>query len=147
MNRGKTIRVYLADGTATGIRHATLGNWSGQALLIPRTLYPKVRNWTELLKPGVYFLIGNELNDYYQKSVYIGESENIISRLDSHISSKPFWGEVVVFTNKDDYLTKAHVRYLESELIRTSRSSGRYAVENSTASNLTRLPRSDQDEM
>ena len=36
MSFGKTIRIYLADGTATGIRHAELVNWTGQAIVCPR---------------------------------------------------------------------------------------------------------------
>ncbi|MGB1700835.1 MAG: GIY-YIG nuclease family protein, partial [Nannocystaceae bacterium] len=32
---GKTVRIYLADGSPTGIRHAEVVNWTGQALVCP----------------------------------------------------------------------------------------------------------------
>lgn len=31
---GKTIRIYLADGTPTGIRHAELVNWTGASTVV-----------------------------------------------------------------------------------------------------------------
>ena len=33
---GRTIRIYLADGSPTGIKHAELVNWTGQAVVCPR---------------------------------------------------------------------------------------------------------------
>jgi hypothetical protein len=36
MPKGRQIKIYLADGSVTGIRHAEIVNWTGQALAIPR---------------------------------------------------------------------------------------------------------------
>ncbi len=36
MTRGTQLKIYLADGSVTGIRHGEIVNWTGQALAVPR---------------------------------------------------------------------------------------------------------------
>lgn len=146
MALGKSIRIYLADGGVTGIRHGEIVNWTGQAIACPRTRFPELREWTEAKRPGIYFLFGQD-EESEQDSVYVGEAEVVFDRLCSHISGKDFWTELVAFTSKDDNLTKAHVRYLESRLVVLANAAGRYAIENSASPQLPSLPRADRDAM
>lgn len=146
MALGKSIRIYLADGGVTGIRHGEIVNWTGQAIACPRTRFPELKEWTEAKRPGVYFLFGKN-DESGQDAVYIGEAEVVLDRLHSHISGKNFWTELVAFTSKDDNLTKAHVRYLESRLVALASDAGRYTIENSTSPQLPALPRADRDAM
>jgi hypothetical protein len=143
---GKTIKVYLANENASGIRHAEIANWSGQALASPRARFHELREWPEVQRPGIYFLFGID-DRTGDEAVYIGEAEIVIERLASHISGKEFWTDVIAFTSKDENLTKAHVRYLESRLLMTARQAGRYRIINATSSQLPSLPRSDRDAM
>lgn len=146
MALGKSIRIYLVDGGVTGIRHGEIVNWTGQAIACPRTRFPELREWAEAKRPGIYFLFGQD-EETGQDSVYVGEAENVFDRLCSHISGKDFWTELVAFTSKDDNLTKAHVRYLESRLVALASSAGRYEIENSASPQLPSLPRADRDAM
>lgn len=146
MALGKSIRIYLADGGVTGIRHGEIVNWTGQAIACPRTRFTELREWAEAKRPGIYFLFGQD-DESGQDSVYIGEAEVVFDRLCSHISGKDFWTELVAFTSKDDNLTKAHVRYLESRLVSLANAAGRYAIENSASPQLPSLPRADRDAM
>lgn len=143
---GKQIRIYLADGTATGIRHAEITNWSGQALACPRSRFLELKNWEEIQRPGVYFLFGTD-DETGEDRVYIGESEVVLDRLSVHLTGKEFWSELVAFTSKDDNLTKGHVKYLESQLIRLASSANRYRVTNTASPQLPALPRADRDAM
>lgn len=143
---GKTIRIFLSDSTVSGIRHGEIVNWTGQALACPRTRFQELREWNEVKKPGVYFLFG--VNDETgEDAVYIGEAEVVIERLLSHYADKAFWSDVVTFTSKDDNLTKAHVKYLESRLISIANEVDRYLVINSNQPQIPTLPRSDRDAM
>ncbi len=143
---GKQIRIYLADGNASGIRHAEITNWTGQALACPRSRFQELREWSEVKRPGVYFLFGpNE--ETGEDAVYIGEAEVVLERLYTHMSGKDFWGELIAFTSKDENLTKGHVRYLESRLIELSIAAKRYQVTNATSPQLPALPRADRDAM
>lgn len=143
---GKQIRIYLADGTSTGIRHAEITNWSGQALACPRPRFADLKDWDEIKRPGLYFLFGTA-EESGDDAVYIGESEVVLDRLSTHLTGKEFWSELIAFTSKDDNLTKGHVKYLESRLIQLALLANRYHVTNTAFPQLPALPRADRDAM
>jgi Domain of unknown function (DUF4357) len=145
---GKSIRVYLADSTVTGVRYAELVNWTGQAIACPRNRLGELSlaSWPEASKPGVYFLFEARLGDA-KPMAYIGESENVADRLTNHDRQKEFWNEAVLFTSKDENLTKAHVKFLESTLVAIARRADRYELENGNTPTESSLPRADKDAM
>jgi len=144
---GRTIKIYLENGSVTGLKHSEIVNWSGQAMSSPRSLIKKLKDWMEAQRPGVYFLFG--LDEHGNDSVYIGESENVFERLAQHVSDpkKDFWEEVVFFTSKDENLTKAHVKFLESKLTLLAKNANRYKVLNGNSPQQSMLPRGDRDSM
>ncbi|WP_224362385.1 GIY-YIG nuclease family protein [Hyalangium versicolor] len=145
MGLGRSIRIYLDGGEVTGIRHAEVVNWTGQAVLCPRPRINELIRWErETRRPGIYILIGAE--QLTSREVYIGESESVLDRLDEHLD-REFWQEVILFTSKDENLTKAHVRYLEGRLIEQANLAKRYKVTNKNPSPRTGLPRADTDAM
>lgn len=147
MDKGKTIRIYLTDGTVAGIRHAELINWTGQAISCPRNHLSSLANWPESTRPGVYFLFGLD-DETAQPTVYIGEAENVYVRLQQHIKKeKNFWKEAIFFTNKDENLTKGHIKYLESRLVDIAKIAERYLVLNSNTPTCSSLPMSDKAAM
>lgn len=147
MELGRTIKIYLDNGSVTGIKHSEIVNWSGQAMSSPRNLVKKLKDWTEAQRPGVYFLFG--LDENGSDSVYIGESENVFERIVQHVGDpkKDFWDEVVFFTSKDENLTKAHVKFLESKLTLLAKNANRYKVINGNSPQQSKLPRGDRDAM
>ena len=66
----------------------------------------------DLRKAGIYFLFGRDEHDSEVFSVYVGEAEEVLSRLMQH-RDKDFWNEAVTFISKDENLNKAHVKFLE----------------------------------
>ena len=127
---GKTIELYLVNGTADSIVTAELSNWNGKAIKIPRIEVQDCKR-EDIMQPGVYFLFCyDEDND--EDSVYIGEAENVRDRLKQHISDfsgdkeKYYWNTAVIFTGRD--LNKALIRYLENELVKMAKVSKRYEV-------------------
>lgn len=143
---GKSIRIYLADATVTGIRYAELVNWTGHAVACPRNRLNELKNWPESSKPGVYFLFEGRFGNS-KPMAYIGESENVTQRLTNHDRNKEFWSEVVIFTSKDENLTKAHIKHLESALVGLSKDADRYELENGNTPPESSLPRADRDAM
>lgn len=144
---GRTIKILLEQGTAVGIRHAEVVNWTGQAVVCPRTRIPELRQWTtETECPGVYFLLGKD-DESGRDLAYIGEAENVRGRMQDHLKSKEFWQEAILFTSKDLNLTKAHVKYLESRLMQRVHEARRVSLENGNSPALPQLPRSDKHAM
>jgi len=146
MTKGRQLKIYLADGTVSGIRHAEIVNWTGQALAIPRVKIKDLDDREEVHRPGVYFLFGYD-DEVSRSAAYIGEAENITKRLQQHLASKDFWNEAICFTNKDENLTKAHVKYLESRLIELSLHANRYQLDNGNQPPQSSLPRGERDAM
>lgn len=145
MSFGKSIRIFLSNGAVTGIRQAELLNWTGQAILCPRSRFSDLDQWPESNKPGVYFLI--ESIDASEGTVYVGQAENVHVRLKKHHKEKDFWNEVVFFTSRDENLTRGHVLYLESKLTALAREAGRFTVANGNEPSLPSLPRSEASAM
>jgi hypothetical protein len=146
MSIGKSIKIYLDGGSVSGIRHAEIVNWTGQAISSPRLKIKALKLWEESKKPGVYFLFGVD-EESGDDAVYIGEAENVLDRLQNHLVNKSFWNEAVFFTSKDENLTKAHVRYLESRIIKLAKQSSRHVILNVNEPQLPALPRGDRDSM
>lgn len=123
---GKTIRLFLVDGTVNGLTTAELSNWTGIGVKVPRIKLKEYSSRIEFQKPGVYLLIGKSDNN--EDAVYIGEAETIYERLTQQLSNKEFWNEVVFFGSKDNYLNKASVKYLEKRLYEIAADAGRYKL-------------------
>lgn len=128
MAHGKQIRLFLADGDASGIRYAELVNWTGQAFSLPWLSRPRLKDWDEAHRPGVYALVG--LDEEGRGTVYIGETEQVFNRLVNHASNPPLEEivEVLFFSSKDQNLTKGHVTFLESHLIKRAEQAKRKLV-------------------
>lgn len=129
MAYGKTIELFLADGTNNGIVTAELSNWSGKAIKIPR-IEIKQSTRDDITEPGVYFLLCEEADG--TTSAYIGEAENVKERLMIHINDynagkeKYYWATSIIFVGRD--LNKTLIRYLENRLVETALISGKYKV-------------------
>jgi predicted GIY-YIG superfamily endonuclease len=143
---GRSIRIFLADGSPTGLRHVEIANWSGQALACPRSRFSDLNNWNEAKRPGVYFLFESSLSDE-NNTAYIGESEDVFKRLTDHDRKKDFWNEVIIFTSKDENLTKGHIKYLEARLVEITKKAERYQLENGNTPTKSNLPRADSAAM
>ncbi len=146
MTRGTQLKIYLANGSVTGIRHAEIVNWTGQAIAVPRVHIKELSEWEETQRPGVYFLFGYNAESG-NSLVYVGEAEHIQKRLSQHLAGKEFWNEAICFTNKDENLTKAHVKYLEARLIEIILESKRYDLDNEKQPPTSSLPRGERDAM
>jgi len=143
----KTIKIFLIDGEPNGLKTAELSNWVGQAIVIPRNKLKEIKQRPECNKPAVYFLVGKDSAEALLPTAYIGEAENLWNRLSTHDSSKDFWQTVVAFVSKDNNLTKAHVKYLESRCLSIANKAKRFDLENGTESSLPSLSEADMSEM
>jgi hypothetical protein len=146
---GKTIKLFLVDGVPDGIRTAEIMNWTGHILFAPRSSIVELLLRAESRKTGAYLLIGRDPDNADQEMVYVGEGDNVGHRISSHNrdKDKEFWEHACVITSKDLNLTKAHVRYLESQLIRLIGQEGRAILANKSEPDFDLLPEADLSDM
>ena len=145
---GKKLTVYMIDGTAYGPRISEIGNWVGKAIYSPRASINKIITRSEFDNPGVYFLKEDPTDDTFTEKIYIGEAENIKSRIKQHLSdpNKDF-KELIFFVSKDELLTKTQIKYLESRLIQLAIEAKTAQIDNSNTPNLPTLHEADISDM
>ncbi|MHB8109195.1 MAG: GIY-YIG nuclease family protein [Syntrophorhabdaceae bacterium] len=139
-----TIKLFLTNGNPNGLKIAEISNWTGKAITCSRNELSELFSRDEINKPGVYCLTGIDANTG-DPALYIGEAESISSRLKKH-TDKDYWGQVTILISKDDNFTKAHIKYIEGQLIDRALKTGKALLQNSASSG-AKLPESDIAEM
>ena len=145
---GKKLTVYMIDGTAYGPRLSEIGNWVGKAIYCPRASVNKIMNRPEFDNPGIYCLKGDPTDEAFDEKIYIGEAENIKTRLKQHLSdpNKDF-KELIFFVSKDELLTKTQIRYLESRLVQLAIEAKTAQIDNGNSPSLPTLHEADISDM
>lgn len=124
-----SVRIFLQDGHAGGVKIIAKSKWNGRALVIPRKSLIEEISREELNVPGVYVLVGNS-PEGNMPTIYIGACDPVCRDLEQHSYQKNFWNWVVVFASKDNSLNQAHVQYFESRLIQLAQKAKRSNLEN-----------------
>ncbi len=152
MSVGRSIRVYLADGTPGGLLTAEIMNWTGHVVAAPRSDLAALLKRAETSRTGIYILLGDDPESLGGTLAYIGEGDEVRTRLKQHArpeeqGGKDFWERAIVLTSKDANLTKAHARYLESRFITLAQQARRARLINGTAPPPLPLPEADVSDM
>ena len=143
------MRLFLVDGTPTGLITAEIMNWTGHVLVAPRSRLGEALAREESKKTGIYCLVGDDPDQSSKSRVYIGEGDCIADRIKAHAkdATKDFWTRACFVTSKDTNLTKAHARYLESRLVELTRIADRANIANGNDPAIKALPESDVADM
>ncbi|WP_271800228.1 GIY-YIG nuclease family protein [Dietzia maris] len=152
MSIGKSVRLFLAEGTPGGLLTAEIMNWTGHVTAAPRSDLAALLKRPEVSRTGVYLLLGDDPDGLSGQMAYIGEGDDVRKRLYDHgrpeaQGGKDFWDRAVVLTSKDANLTKAHVRYIESRLIELAAQAQRARLTNGTSPPRITLPEADVSDM
>jgi len=145
-----TIRIFVPDGDPEGVRLVSLMNWTGLGVAFPRAKWPEVRQRPELQGAGVYILIGyagDEENDDLP-TLYIGQADGAVGRIDSHIGRKEFWDRAIVFVSTaSDGLNRAHVTWLEYALVKRATEARQCHLDNGNAPQEPTLNQAEKADM
>lgn len=144
MPRPATIRIFLADGTPDGLRIIEKSLWTGRGFDFARAEWTKVRSREDFSKPGVYVLTGPA--DDGTTLVYVGEADELRSRLNLHHGTVDFWTRAIAFVSKDENLNKAGVKYLESRLVALATEAKRATLKNGNVPNAPFMSEADRAE-
>lgn len=138
-----SVRIFLQDGHAGGVKIIAKSKWSGRGLVIPRSSFPEENNRDELNAPGVYVLVGPANKDDLP-TIYIGAADPVCAALQEHDCQTDFWSWTFVFASKDGSLTHTHFQYLEARLMHLARDAKRANLDNW---NNPELPKLSADEL
>lgn len=124
-----TIKIFVPGGTPDGLRLLEKSNWTGLGLVCPRSVFPEAKGEDEFGRTGVYILEGRSEQSELP-TIYVGQGDCLRDRLSQHYGQKDFWDRVVLFVSKDDSLNRAHVQYMEAQLVERALEVKRSNVEN-----------------
>ncbi len=128
--RGRTLQIYLPNGEPRGLRLAEITSRTVQTLLFPQNQLRAAKLRPEMEQVAVYFLFGASEGEA-RPICYIGQTEDLRSRMDRHSVEKAFWNVGVVAVSKTQAFTPAHIRWLEWHCVQQAKLTGRYDLENS----------------
>lgn len=142
---GRTIQLFLVDGTPSGLTIASIHGWTGSVLVATQLAFSKLLSRPEVGRTGIYILFGPDPDGALSMRAYIGEADNVRDRVGQSVLERGFWETAVVITTSDDALTKGHVRYLEARLISLAKEANRVRLDNSQEpdADKRRLPEAD----
>lgn len=143
--RGKSIKIFLIEGTPNQRLYCELSNWNGRIYRIPRSEIKKSEDRLDLQYTSAYVLLGK--NDEGNALAYIGECDNAKERLSQHLKHKEFWNEVLVFIRTDNSLNKAHVKHIERRLYDIANDVGRCVLQNGNQPGGASISEADEAEM
>ena len=133
---GFSIHIFMPGEDPDGIRLVEKDGWIGLGAAFPYDCLRDAAGMDKLQRPGVYVIWGqNEELDSQKTSVYIGEGQNVATRLEQHNKDdekKSFWQHTATFTSNDGRLNIVHTKHIESRLLAMMRLSN---VENIALSN------------
>lgn len=144
---GKLIRLFLTDGQPNGLRTVEISNMTIHGTIFPRTQLDGFMKRDAANKPGVYMLIGQDEQDLETNVLYIGQGDPVLPRLRDHARNREFWTEAIVFSSKDDYLTKTQVKYLEADLYALAKDAYRAKLDNAQAPTRPNISEVDKAEV
>ena len=137
------ITMILKNGNPTGIIQANVDEWIGVSYKIPRNKIKEAKELKNIDNSGVYILFGID-EETGENRAYIGEAEDIYSRLLQHYKLKEFWTECIVFISQDNSLNKAHIKYIENKLYEKAYKTERYKIENDNRPTKSSLDNADE---
>ncbi len=139
---GRVVKIFITGQDPRSLRTVELDNWTGVAITGQPEFFKRALQDEVLSRSCVYLLIRSGADDDLPE-IYVGESDDFSQR---YISGKfPIeFDSFLIFTSKDDNLTRAHVKWLERELWSILRgNSGKAVVANSNTPTGSNLPRAD----
>ena len=141
-NFNKTIQLFIFEGNPNGRIMCELSNWNGRVYKIARNQLSEFSQRTDSTYTGVYFLFGKDENN--TTTIYIGEAENIITRLKQHLNDDVYWNECVIVISNNDSLNKAHVKFLENKFYLLAKDANRSKIINGTIPTCSSVSEYDQ---
>ena len=88
MSTGKSVRLFLADGTPGGLLTAEIMNWTGHIVAAPRSDLAALLKRPETGRTGIYILIGDDPESVGGQMAYVGEGDDVSKRLYQHATAR-----------------------------------------------------------
>ena len=152
--RGRTLLLYLLNGSVTGVIKYTMQNWTGVIYKIPRTELDSCEQRADLQQSGVYFLFGKS-DETGESVVYVGQAglrkngNGLLGRILEHARNpeKDYWTEAIAITTTNNSFGPTEISYLENQFTQLAKNANRYIVKNGNDPNPGNITEEKQSEL
>ena len=152
--RGRTVSLYLLNGSVTGTIKYTLPNWTGVIYKIPRTELDHCKQREDLQQSGVYFLFGKS-DETGEGIVYVGQAglrkngNGLLGRILEHARNpeKDYWTEAIAITTTNNTFGPTEISYLENQFTQLAKNANRYIVKNGNEPNPGNITEEKESEL
>lgn len=125
---GRSIELFLADGTPGGLITAEVSGWTGKIIAAPRAKLNQLLAREEAQSNGVYLLLGEDSEAINSTWCYIGRTESFVDRLRQHQVKRPEWDRVVIISSLHHSFNEGHWGYMEARLLQAAREAERCSL-------------------
>lgn len=109
-----SVRIFLQDGDARGVRIVSRSKWSGRCMVIPRACLAEELSRAELGAPGVYLLTGSAMPTG-RPALCVGAADPVCHGLEPFILDD-LWSTAIIFTCKESSLNLAQYQLIATFL-------------------------------
>ncbi len=95
---GRTVQLFLVDGTPNGLMIASIHGWTGSVLVANNATFARLVARPETDRAGVYILYGPDPDRQLGSRAYIGEADNVRERVVQSGRQRAFWESALVVT-------------------------------------------------
>jgi hypothetical protein len=131
------------------VHRISANGWDGQIFRMSRQAF---LNWPPdrplLHTAAVYVLYADHFDkSRHGKELYVGQTDGLEVRLDSHVSEKEYWNRVLVFSSSGDWMNVAFTHNIEHEFIAWAKHANRYEVSNENNGGTRSLGEADRKKL
>lgn len=149
MSNAFRIEIFCPSGDPENMRIVTKKGWTGEVYYVTRDYWADgiAEYRDKLTTPGVYVLVGSEEenNDDGQR-IYIGQTENLVQRVESHMErGERAFDCIICVTGADFY--GAGSRWMESNLINRAREIDRCILWNNATPKTPELGKPEESDL
>ena len=140
--RGFSIKTFMADGTADGLRLIEHSQWVGKGVVVPRGRIEQHADRPELNGTGVFVLVGTSPATGCER-VFIGQMSAFQERFQA-LMAKDFWHTLIGFIADGGRMHRAHAGFIEAQLIQWASAYKAAELDNESVPDLPNLNEPDQ---
>lgn len=143
------MQVNITTTSIDDITEITSPDWNGKIITLTRLSYDKWRSSDSIPETAaIYILTSNRYNEPGKKnSIYIGHTESVKTRIETHAANKDFWTAAFVLTSREDWMNIAFTKNIECKFIELAKLANRYTVTNGNDGGSTHLGVEDLEKL
>lgn len=137
-------QITVTEHTLSGIKLIKSTEWNGELYQMSRAAFVEHKADSLFGRPGIYVIYSDHFDKQaYGRSIYIGQGDEVRTRLESHTANKKFWNRILFFTA--EWMNIAYAFNVENEFISLARLADRYILDNEVGGQTKQLGEEDRD--